>query len=63
VTQTGFPITRIDPQSENIVQQFWGEGQGGGLIVAGSGAIWLSDVSAGKLVRFDPKRILATLAE
>jgi virginiamycin B lyase len=63
VTQTGFPITRIDTQSEKVVQQFWGEGQGGGLIVAGSGAIWLSDVSAGKVVRFDPKRILATLAE
>jgi virginiamycin B lyase len=61
VTQTGFPITRIDAQNEKVMQQFWGEG--GGLIAAGSGAIWLSDVSAGRVVRFDPKRILATLAE
>jgi virginiamycin B lyase len=61
VTQTGFPITRIDPQSEKVMQQFWGDG--GGLIAADSGAIWLSDVSLGKVVRFDPKRILATLAE
>jgi virginiamycin B lyase len=61
VTQTGFPITRIDAQNEKVMQQFWGEG--GGLIAAGSGAIWLSDTSEGKVVRFDPKRILATLAE
>jgi virginiamycin B lyase len=61
VTQTGFPITRIDAQKEKVMQQFWGEG--GGLIAAGSGAVWLSDVREGKVVRFDPKRILATLAE
>lgn len=61
VTQAGFPITRIDVQNEKVAQQFWGEG--GGLIAAGSGAIWLSDTSGGKVVRFDPKRILATLAE
>ena len=61
VTETGFPITRIDTQNEKVMQQFWGEG--GGLITAGSGAIWLSDVRLGKVVRFDPKRIIATLAE
>jgi streptogramin lyase len=61
VTQTGFPITRIDVQNEKVAQQFWGDG--GGLIAAGSGAIWLSDTTGGKVVRFDPKRILATLAE
>jgi virginiamycin B lyase len=61
VTQTGFPITRIDAQNEKVVQQFWGDG--GGLIAAGSGAIWLSDVSGSKVARFDPKRILATLSE
>jgi virginiamycin B lyase len=63
VTQTGFPITRIDTKTEKVVQQFWGDGPGGGQIVAGSGALWLTDVAAGKVVRFDPKRILATLAE
>ena len=46
VTQTGFPITRIDTQNEKVVQQFWGEG--GGLIAAAPGAIWLSDVSGGQ---------------
>ncbi len=61
VTETGFPITRIDTRNEKVAQQFWGEG--GGFIAAAPGAIWLSDVSAGKVVRFDPKRILATLAE
>jgi virginiamycin B lyase len=63
VTQMGFPITRIDPEGEKVMQQFWGEGQGGGLILAGSGGLWLSDPAGTKLVRFDPKRILATLAE
>ncbi|HEY1760384.1 MAG TPA: hypothetical protein VGG72_33725 [Bryobacteraceae bacterium] len=61
VTQTGFPITRIDPDTEKVEQQFWGPGQGGGLILAGSGAVWLTE--GDKIVRFDPKRILATLAE
>jgi len=63
VTETGFPITRIDTQSEKVAQQFWGADEGGGQIVAGSGAIWLTDASHGKVIRFDPKRILATLAE
>jgi virginiamycin B lyase len=61
VTQTGFPITRIDAENEKVLQQFWAAGEGGGLIVAGSGGVWLAD--GGKLVRFDPKRIMATLAE
>ncbi len=63
VTETGFPITRIDTTSEKVVQQFWGADEGGGQIVAGSGAIWITDSSHGKVIRFDPKRILATLAE
>jgi hypothetical protein len=63
VTQTGFPLTRIDPQSdeERVAQQFWGEG--GGLISVGPGAIWLSNVGKGTVVRIDPKRVIATLAE
>jgi streptogramin lyase len=63
VTQAGFPITRIDTKTEKVVQQFWGEGPGGGQIATASGAIWLTDTSLGKVVRLDPKRILATLAE
>jgi virginiamycin B lyase len=61
VTQTGFPLTRIDPQSETVVQQFYGAG--GGSIATSPGAIWLSNSDSGTLVRIDPKRVLATLAE
>jgi streptogramin lyase len=61
VTQTGFPITRIDPVSEKVVQQFWGPG--GGAIQFGQGSVWLTNLQEGTLWRIDPKRILATLAE
>ena len=63
VTQTGFPLTRIDPESEKerVVQQFWGEG--GGLITMAPGAIWLSNTGQGTVSRLDPKRVIATLAE
>ncbi len=61
VTMTGFPLTRIDPTSEAVAQQFFGEGGGG--ILASPGAIWLSNLNDGTLLRIDPKRVLATLAE
>ena len=61
VTMTGFPLTRIDPQSETVMQQFYGEG--GGAIQTSTGAIWLSNLNDGTLLRIDPKRVLATLAE
>jgi virginiamycin B lyase len=61
VTQDGFPLTRIDPQTEKVVQQFWGVG--GGAIQFGVNAIWLSNLKEGTLWRIDPKRVLATLAE
>ena len=63
VTQTGFPLTRIDPQSEKerVVQQFWGEG--GGLLTVAPGALWLSNIGQGTVSRFDPKRVIAILAE
>jgi virginiamycin B lyase len=61
VTQPGFPITRIDPESEKVVQQFRGEG--GGVIAAGAKAIWLGNVKQGSVWRLDPRRIAATLAE
>lgn len=63
VTSSGFPITRIDPQpeKEKVVQQFTGEG--GGLISAGAGSIWLANPVTNSVSRFDPKRIIATLAE
>jgi virginiamycin B lyase len=61
VTLTGFPLTRIDPQSESVAQQFYGAG-GGGILIS-PGAIWLSNTETGTLLRIDPKRVLATLAE
>jgi streptogramin lyase len=63
VTQTGFPLTRIDPETdkERVAQQFWGEG--GGLISAAPGALWLSNAGKGSVSRLDPKRVVATLAE
>jgi streptogramin lyase len=61
VTQTGFPLTRIDVTSEKVVQQFPGEG--GGAIVVSPGAIWLSNVKAGTISRIDPQRVIATLPE
>lgn len=63
ITQSGFPLTRVDPQSdqERVAQQFWGEG--GGRIGVAPGAIWLANVKQGSLWRIDPKRVLATLAE
>ena len=63
VTQTGFPLTRIDPQNdkERVAQQFWG--QGGGLVTVSPGAIWLSNTAQGTVSRLDPKRVIATLAE
>ncbi|HEY4361223.1 MAG TPA: hypothetical protein VGN17_09650 [Bryobacteraceae bacterium] len=63
VTQAGFPLTRIDTtnEKERVVQQFWGEG--GGLLSVSTGAIWLANPAKGTVERFDPKRIVATLAE
>jgi streptogramin lyase len=63
VSQTGFPLTRIDPLSEKekVAQQFWGEG--GGLVSVSTGAVWLANVNKGTVSRLDPKRIVATLAE
>ncbi|MFM2123672.1 MAG: hypothetical protein RL328_123, partial [Acidobacteriota bacterium] len=62
-TATGFPLMRIDTAAEKeaVVQQFWGEG--GGLVLTAQGAVWLTDPKASKLLKLDPKRIVATLAE
>jgi virginiamycin B lyase len=59
ISMPSFPLTRIDPQTDKVVQQFYGPG--GGIVQAGLGSVWLAD--SGKLLRFDPRRIAATLAE
>lgn len=61
VTQTGFPLTRIDPMSEMVMQQFYGEG--GGAIDVSPGAIWLSNLKAGTVWRIDPKLVQAIIPE
>ncbi|HTS29005.1 MAG TPA: hypothetical protein VMH81_24205 [Bryobacteraceae bacterium] len=61
VTLADFPLTRIDPLTEKVVQQFWGPG--GGAIQFGANALWLSNRQNGTLWRLDPKRVQATLAE
>lgn len=61
VTLAGFPLNRISPKSEDVVQQFYGEG--GGAIVTGGGFIWLANTAKGSLWKIDPRRVAATLAE
>jgi virginiamycin B lyase len=61
VTQTGFPLARIDVVSETVVQQF--SGDGGGAIAVSPGAIWLSNIKAQTIWRIDPKRVMVTLPE
>jgi DNA-binding beta-propeller fold protein YncE len=59
VSAAGFPLTRIDPGTEKVAQQFYGGD--GGAVLAANGSVWLGQPT--KVVRFDPKRIAATLAE
>lgn len=60
VTAFQFPISRIDPSTNKVVQQF--KGEGGDAIRVGLGSVWLSNLRAGNVWRIDPKRIAATLA-
>ncbi len=57
-TTFGLPITRIDPTSNQVVQQFFGPG--GDAIRVGLGSVWLSNLRAGNVWRIDPRRIEAT---
>ena len=61
VSMPGFPISRIDPKTEKVVQQFVGEG--GGLIKTSPGTVVLTNIKQSTIWRLDPRRILATLAE
>ena len=61
VTTFEYPITRIDPSTNTVAQQFFGEG--GDAICVGLGWVWLTNIRAGTVWRLDPKRILATLPE
>jgi virginiamycin B lyase len=61
VSAFGFPVSKIDPKSGKVTQQFVGDG--GDAIHAGAGSIWLSNLKQGVVWRLDPRRIAATLAE
>ena len=61
VSQPDFPLTRIDPATDAVVQQFFG--QGSGLVLAGNGSIWLMPSGSKAIHRYDPKRVRATLAD
>jgi virginiamycin B lyase len=60
VSTPGFPITKIAAEGNKVVQQFYGA-DGGGTVTTGFGSVWLAQ--GNKILRFDPKRIAATLAE
>lgn len=51
-TLFGFPITRIDPATNKVTQQW--AGKGGDSIRAGLGSIWLTDLLAGVVWRLNP---------
>lgn len=61
VSVPGFPVARIDPTSNKVMQQFTGEG--GGILYTAATSIWIGTPGQSTLQRFDPKRIKATLAE
>lgn len=47
------PISRIDPATNTVVEQWFGPG--GDSIRIGHGSVWLTDIAHGKVWRFDPK--------
>jgi YVTN family beta-propeller protein len=57
VTMMEIPLTRIDPSTNKVVQQFFGKG--GDSVRVGHGSVWLSDLEGGKLLRLDAKKIKA----
>ncbi len=58
----GIPVTRIDPATDKVVQQFWGAG--GGMVHFGAEFGVAGEICTdGKFWRVDPKRVAATLAE
>jgi len=61
ISAPGFPISRINPSTAKVVQQFTGDGAG--TIYSGLGSIWLANSTTKTVTRFDPKRIVATLAD
>lgn len=61
VTSFEYPITRIDPSTNKVAQQFYGAG--GDAIRVGHGSVWLSNLRQSNVWRLDPKRIEATVPD
>jgi YVTN family beta-propeller protein len=61
VTSFEFPLSRIDPATNAVVQQFYGPG--GDSVRVGLASVWLSNLRQGTVWRLDPRRIEATLPE
>ena len=56
VTAFEYPLSRIDPSTNTVVQQF---AEKGDAIRVGLGSVWLSNLEAGNIWRIDPRRVLA----
>jgi len=56
-TLMGVPLSRIDPRTNQVVQQFVGDG--GDAIRAGHGIVWLSNYKTGIEWRLDPQAVAA----
>ena len=61
VTAFEYPLSRIDPSTNTVVQQF--TGKSGDAVRVGLGSVWLSNLEAGTVWRIDPRRVLATLPQ
>jgi virginiamycin B lyase len=55
-TSFGFPLSRINPLTNQVVQQF--VGVGGDAIRAGNGQVWLSNYKSGIEWKLDPRTIV-----
>jgi len=56
-TTMGLPVSRIDPKTNQVVQQFVGDG--GDAIRAGNGMVWLSNYKSGIEWRIDTSALAA----
>jgi streptogramin lyase len=58
VAAAGTPLTRIDPQSNQVLEQY-GNYKGADAVRFGFGSVWVSDHGKGDVWRIDPSRILS----
>jgi streptogramin lyase len=57
VSSWDYPLSRIDPATNEVVQQF--HGPGGDAVEVGLGSVWLSNLQQGNVWRLDPRRVEA----